>query len=479
MAITDGRGHYVPLKVNVSLTMETLSMLTELQLKCFKSWKSIDRMRLAPITGLFGTNSSGKSSILQLLLMLKQTVESADRRQILNFGDERSLVNMGTFRDVVHEHMSPGKLDWRLSWTLPKELKVSDPEERASTLFSGKQISFEANVMEAESAELVVDRLTYHFGGHVFGMKRSSESETIYDLFSIPERPFHFKRTRGRPWSLPSPVKCYGFPDQVKAFFQNAGFLADLELAFEQLFSNLFYLGPLREYPKRQYTWGGAQPADMGPRGERVVDALLASRQRRDRIRRGRGQKSLTLEEQVAWWLRELRLIHDFAVEAISEDSSLYRVLVRKSRNSARVLITDVGFGVSQILPVLALCYYVPEGSIILLEQPEIHLHPSVQAGLADVFIDATKHRKVQIIVESHSEHLLRRLQRRIAEGVFASNNAALYFSEMVAGKSKLTALDIDLFGNITNWPQDFFGDDFGEIAAMSEAQMRRRMKGA
>ena len=69
-----------------------------------------------------------------------------------------------------------------------------------------------------------------------------------------------------------------------------------------------------------------------------------------------------------------------------------------------------MGIGVSQVLPVLVLCYYVPEGSTIILEQPELHLHPSVQAGLADVFIDVIKHRNVQILLESHSEHLLRRL---------------------------------------------------------------------
>ena len=63
------------------------------------------------------------------------------------------------------------------------------------------------------------------------------------------------------------------------------------------------------------------------------------------------------------------------------------------------VTSTDVGFGVSQILPVITLCYYAPPGSILLLEQPEIHLHPSVQAGLADVFIDAIKTRGIQIIL--------------------------------------------------------------------------------
>ena len=75
--------------------------ITELSLKNFKSWEKIDKMKLAPITGLFGTNSSGKTSILQLLLMMKQTVESADRLQVLDFGSDKSPANLGSFRDVV------------------------------------------------------------------------------------------------------------------------------------------------------------------------------------------------------------------------------------------------------------------------------------------------------------------------------------------------------------------------------------------
>ena len=115
-----------------------------------------------------------------------------------------------------------------------------------------------------------------------------------------------------------------------------------------------------------------------------------------------------------------------------------------------------MGIGVSQVLPVLVLCYYVPEGSTIILEQPELHLHPAVQAGLADVFIDVIKNRKVQILLESHSEHLLRRLQRRIAEEAFTPDDAALYFCEMSGGESQLTQLEIDMFGNIHNWPMTF-----------------------
>jgi predicted ATPase len=118
----------------------------------------------------------------------------------------------------------------------------------------------------------------------------------------------------------------------------------------------------------------------------------------------------------------------------------------------------------------------VPEGSTIILEQPEIHLHPAVQAGLADVLIDAVKTRKVQILLESHSEHLLRRLQRRMAEEELSPSETALYFcSTTEGGDSTLTKLELDLFGNITNWPADFFGDELGELASMTRAQMQRR----
>ena len=168
-----------------------------------------------------------------------------------------------------------------------------------------------------------------------------------------------------------------------------------------------------RAYPNRIYARSGAQPSDMGPSGESVVDAILSSREQGDIIRQGKSRRSLTIDKYVAEWLKTLGLIHDFRVEALTKGRRIFEVKVRKSPNSAEVLLTDIGFGVSQILPVLVLCFYVPPTSTVILEQPEIHLHPSVQAGLVDVFIDAWEKRRVQILFESHSEHLLLRLQRR------------------------------------------------------------------
>ena len=449
-------------------------MLTKLSLQNFKSWEVIQDMHLAPITGLFGTNSSGKTSVIQFFLMLKQTVDSPDRAQVLNMGDERSLVSLGTFRDVIHQHTEPGHLNCRFSWTLAKEIKIRDPEQKNVMLFTGKEMEFGVEITENGAGRVIVNKLEYGFGGYDFRLKRKSEKEGKYELSAYPDT-FRFQRTRGRAWDLLAPVKCYGFPDRAKVYYQNGGFLADLELSFEQMFSRIYYLGPLREYPKRQYTWAGAQPADMGQRGENAIDALLASRERGEKISRGKGLKRLTIEEYVAWWLRELKLIEDFSVKPITKESNLYQVWVRKAHKSSEVLITDVGFGVSQLLPVLVLCYYVPEGATVLLEQPELHLHPSVQSGLADVFIDVAKNRNVQIILESHSEHLLRRFQRRMAEEKISTDDTSLYFCDISRGISNLVPLELDLFGNIQNWPEGFFGDDLGEMAAMTRAAMERQ----
>jgi predicted ATPase len=453
-------------------------MLTNLSLENFKSWKRIENMRLAPITGLFGTNSSGKTSILQFLLMLKQTIESTDRQQVLDFGDQRCYVELGTFRDVAYGHAKPGRLTWSLDFKLAEPLTVVDPETENSKLFEDDRLTFGASVAEHGGAKRSVRTMSYGFAGHTYTCEAVQEEASGYHLTQAGGTSFQFKRAPGRPWQLPPPVKFYGFPDQVYGYFQNAGFLADLQLTFERQFANLFYLGPLREYPRPFYPWAGAQPADVGQRGEKVVDAILSSRERGERISRGKGKSKLTLEEYIADWLHRLGLIDSFAVEPVSAESNLFQVSVRKTAQSTPVKITDVGFGISQIMPVIALCYYVPKGSTIIFEQPEIHLHPSAQAGLADVFIDAVRVRGVQIIVESHSEHLLRRLQRRIAEGKTLKNDdVSLYFCRFDGKESQLDPLDVDPYGNIRNWPEGFFGNEFEEMAETTLAAMKRKSK--
>ena len=161
--------------------------------------------------------------------------------------------------------------------------------------------------------------------------------------------------------------------------------------------------------------------------------------------------------------------------EEMKQGTNIYQVKVKKNLNSTPVLITDVGFGVSQILPIITLCYYAPEYSTIIIEQPEIHLHPLVQSCLADVFVDAVQKRNIQLIIESHSEHLLRRLQLRIAEEKISNADVKLYFCSMEDDQSRITQIQMDLFGFIENWPNDFFGNEYRDIVEMNQAVIKRK----
>ena len=455
-------------------------MLTRMRLQGFKSWRDTGDIGLRPITAFFGANSSGKTSLLQALLLLKQTAESSDRALALNFGDYKTPMHLGSFLDAGHGHKARGTMDIALDWRTHSPMEITDPNDDDRVVVKSDRLGFQTQVGRkngTQGTSTYVKEMTHQVGDTRFGMRRKSASKARYELRaeSGGNSDFRFARVQGKTRFLPAPTKCYGFPDEARAYYLNAEFVADLELALENCLDRVHYLGPLRESPLRVYPWSGARPANVGPRGESFVDAILASKVRGDTIARGRGAKRLSLAEYVAWWLKKLKLVHEFRVRPIAQGSRLYEIRVRRFPTSPEVLITDIGFGVPQILPVLVQCFYVPKGSTIILEQPETRLHPAVQSGLADVLIDAHKKRRVQILLESHSEHLLRRLQRRIAEEKIADRDVSLYFCKARGSNSTLTRLDLDPYGMIQNWPKDFFGDEFGEIVDTQLAALRRQ----
>ena len=451
-------------------------MITSLTLHNFKAWRNID-MDLGKVTGIFGANSSGKSSLLQFLLMLKQTKNATDRGLVIDFGDANNLVNLGTFGDVVHHHDGDASIQWSLGWTLQRRLHTGGPQE------SRKQIGAEGDRVHLEcsiglrGSELVAQWLRYRIGDYAFALEPSQDRPTEFRLESENDK-YQFVRNRGRAWPLPGPVKSHLFPDQVKFFFQNTSFLAEFEYGYEELMDNTFSLGPLREYPRRQYGWAGARPYDVGQRGERAIDAILAATARGETQNIEPRQWHMPFQSVIAYWLKHLGLIESFSIREIAPGANLYQAWVKRDQSSDDVLLTDVGFGVSQVLPVVVLLAYVPEGSTVLLEQPEIHLHPSVQSGLADYILWAARKRSVQVIVESHSEHLLRRLQRRVAEESASAQEVKLYFTSMDGSEAKLRDLELNQWGEIQNWPDNFFGDEMGELSAIAINSLRRKSGG-
>lgn len=445
-------------------------MLRSLHFSNFKNWRQAE-IAFGKITGLFGTNSSGKSSLIQFLLLLKQTKEATDRAISLDLNGP--YVNLGVYKDVIHGHDESRRLTWALGFEREKDLTLVDPSgKRTESLARSRQVTIRGDVC-AKDLGASAERLEYEIGDTRFVLAPKSSGDTAYELSSQGSG-FKFVRTQGRPWQLPGPIKSYAFPDQARTYFQNASFLSDLESAFEEQVDKIFYLGPLREYPQRDYLWARSRPRDVGLRGEKAIDAILAATAAGETRNRVSKAKHQPFQEMIAYWLQQMGLIHDFKVEEIAKGSSRWQAKVQVREDGSEALLTDVGFGVSQVLPVVTLLQYVPEGSTVILEQPEIHLHPLAQAHLADVILNSTQHRNIQVVVESHSEHLLLRLQRRIAEEKVSSEDIKLYFCTALRGSSKAEALNVDLFGSIANWPEHFMGDAFGEAFAAEKARLKR-----
>lgn len=370
-------------------------MLKHLTIENFKAWEKAE-IDYGSITGFFGTNSSGKSSLLQFLLMLKQTVEN--RFELETDGDYAKL---GVFEDLIYSHDMNNSIKWLID----------------------------------------------------------ADVDEVYPTFDVNGDELYFR----------TDLLCNGVINKEKnkiSFEDDDHIIPEIQMKFHSLFADIKYLGPLRAPPQRFYYWANTSPSFLGNAGENTPTVILARR-----------LKDPLFEPSIAASLVKLGIVHSFGMEEIAPHTNQWQAKVVIKEGGRKVSLTDVGFGLSQVLPVITLLHMVPENSIVLLEQPELHLHPSAQANLADVIIDVVQTRKIQVIFESHSEQLLLRLQRRIAEEKIKAEDVKLYFCDIIKGKSELKPLEMDEYGVISNFPEDFMGDAFTEVAKAELARIDRREK--
>ena len=418
-------------------------MIRHVNLKNFKAWRELDIEFGPRITGLFGTNSSGKSSLLQFLLMLKETKNNTDRNIVLDFGKPGGVINLGGFGDAIHRNDKSLKLEWKLSWKgleraleLPSDSHTDEDEIQ----FEYKEVSIQsvvemANLEESKSLKTQSIRYTMideNSGKETtFSIGSTLKKENLIRFFNVKEKTPSGDVSSGHGYIETGPIKTHLFPFQalLHTSSENQDLLkCDLELDYEKLMDRIYYLGPLRDYPQREYTWSGGSPYDVGSRGELTINAILAASEKGKAYQVKKGGRKRSFQEAVAMRLKEMGLIHSFSVAEVAKGSNIYQAKVSVDKKSPKVLLTDVGFGVSQVLPVIVLLNHVPERSTVILEQPEIHLHPQVQSALADAIVGIAETRELQVIVESHSEHLLRRLQRRVADETIPADLVKLYF---------------------------------------------------
>ena len=423
-------------------------MFTQLRLTNFKAWKNTGDVALKPVTMLLGTNSSGKSTLIQSLLLMKQTVQSPDRTVHLNLGGDEvnDLFNFGGFDDVLNQAAES-----------PRQFTIAFDFRRdvAGKAFSG---SFECSYGQTSTGSVAIQSLMLKSGDRQFRAVRRDKG-----AFSIFVDDDALPRVKGRDYA---PERSVALPAEAVSRLEKDGpIVEDLSLVIRRELEGIRYLGPLRRKPERDYPWNKSKPGDVGSDGRGAVDALLASALLK-------GEEQNVVIKGVSSWLERMKIADRLEVRQQGR-SNRYELLI--IRDGLACNLRDVGIGVSQVLPVLVLAYFAPPGSTIILEEPEIHLHPLAQAVLAELFVEVSKERSVQFLVETHSEHLFRRMQTLMARQQIGPSDAAMYFVERESGSAKLRALDIDDYGRVKNWPPEFFGDALGETREQARLVFKRQ----
>lgn len=370
--------------------------ITSISVAGFKSFYEKQTIEIRPLTILAGVNSSGKSSIMQPLLLLKQTIEAPyDPGALLLDGPNVSVTR-------IEQVLSRGR-------------------QQAKEFTAGFRIS--ANEDQEEEQEV----------SFTFGRAESGEVRLINATVNLTRPPARL------PTDEPSVA-------DVRAMTAAGG---------------VIHLPALRGNPQRTYRTAAVHGEFRGVFNDYTAGVIAAWQ---NRVRRA-GKARLTREkESLAGLAHDLELLGlTWHVEARQLNDANVELLVDRLPHARQdgprdlVNIADVGFGVSQTLPVVVALQVAAPGQLVYLEQPEIHLHPRAQVAFAELLKDAVT-RGARIVVETHSALLLRAIQTMVAKGTLDSDDVALHWfsRDQESGLSKATSATLDRFGAFGDWPEDF-----------------------
>ena len=577
-------------------------MLREYKLTNFKAFGETVTIPIRPLTLIFGANSSGKSSIFQSLLLLKQTLEEAKNPETVLL-PKGSLVDLGTYSDFVHRHETERNFEVRVRFDLEgisdtdtadasseNEMGLLGPRARAIAILNdagatNAGLAFRFSYDEKKNAAVALPRVDLTIGdepqplisgiGGEFAINFESEfwrqwwnnikehfdillklpysaklgeencsveklerilenshlEDVINDLRGMMKRPPSYsvaqlgeilpewrdainKHPRSKDSIndllgkhlphveyknfIPHNVNLFNLPLERKLSIFNArlriltnyptedGDTSDYVNVYDRdfqeesnqsirevaahlcfplpgLLESLVYLGPLRSQPERYYTFSGDTTDYVGQSGEHLPSLLFENRE---------------LVEQINDDLEQLGVKYRLKIDKLQyEDSSpsnVFSLRLVDTRTGIDASLRDVGFGISQVLPIVVQGR-LSEKKTLLIEQPEIHLHPAHQAELGDMFIRSAKEQGNTLLLETHSENLILRILRRIRETndnelpegfppIRPEDVAVLYVQPGENG-AQVIEIPVTEDGDFARpWPQGFFDERVAEL---------------
>ena len=364
-------------------------MLNQLDLNTFKCFELL-RLPLGPLTLLCGTNASGKSSVLQSIALLHQTMRDHEwsTRLMLN----GSLTKLGTVTDVVDQLTGRGSFD----------IGLTDQDITCRWKFSGDRQDMSLKVDRVETGDIVHDN-----------------------------------------------------PAELQFLLPVDAALASVSLVSRV--RDLTYITAEREGPRETYPLEDQHAVRVvGPQGQNAVSVLYRARDEHISTKLMVEGVAPTLLHQLGARLASFFFGCAIDVQQVPKANAV-TLGIRTSSDTGFLRPVHCGFGITQILPIIVATLSLTKGSIMLIENPEVHLHPAGQALMGQLLAEAA-HAGIQTIVETHSDHVLNGIRRSVkSELILAEEVEIHFFKQRSLDASQVLSPTLDSSGNIDVWPEGFF----------------------
>lgn len=469
-------------------------MLKSISLENYKCFKKKTDIEIAPLTVLCGVNSSGKSSILKSLLMLKQSYESSSNGNFLALNGK--YTNNGTFKDVVNGRKG-SLFKISNSFEIKNGTYMTTQEKNLlkdiNSVFQCKNKEISFVTLDVELIIKSQNRKNLSYGDNTIedifiNLKTNIKNKsTTINFNHIQERKYNITicgLTNNKIDLIDTTCHFDGlkivalYYDQIHPVHQKnvneiLTAICTISRIIASQYKDIFYISPLRYAPQRRYIIE-QDVEDIGIYGENVPQILEKYKEINGRINEIPIDDKISskyipikskTKEAVNKWLNYLN-IDNLDVNSMDE-------LLKLSIGNDNIL--DVGFGISQALPIVVNGVVLPYETTLLLEQPEVHLHPEMQLRMADLLISVSMAHK-NVIVETHSDHIINRIVRRIVEDKtdFLQKNIKLFFIDKQFDKV-ITPIVITNTQGVIDAPKEFFSQFADETQKIIFAAVKNR----
>ncbi|MCX6583422.1 MAG: DUF3696 domain-containing protein [Candidatus Aminicenantes bacterium] len=435
-------------------------MLQGFEVKDFKCHEGYNGIKMPGLTIISGTNNSGKSSLLQALYLVTQNKSKPFPMLALN-----EDLSLGGFTDILNKQKSSDEsIEFSLDFS-PDILKKSGFEHLNVTLTYRNPLVFENLPFDYSNKNPVLSYMEIQY------QKEKKELQTIY-LEIVESKETIFFYVQGSDDN--GYCKLQGIvPDSIiftdrdetdreicsKDFETIRSYLSLLSI------ENIKYLKALRpeDFIDKK---DSSLNSYLGLSGEHTAEIVYKMWNSHSDFINKSGKKALFSELFDLWVTNFLGDGYRIRANKTGSEDLKYKVTIEEIDRNLELNLKQVGVGISQILPILTLVFTSKAHDVILIENPEVHLHPQLQAFFVDLCLFAVENNR-KLIIETHSEHIINRLRYRIKENHDYLEKIDVLFLEKIKGDIRYTEVHISEDGAIDYWPENFFDQGYKDLMGL------------